>query len=104
MREQRIHTKNVHSGTCSVLNKEGQTPLVCCFQQRKTSTKDRRYATSQVKRAPLNGTIRFFAHTSELKHFGDNRGVIHPGQGRRGSCHHRDLVEQAHQTVLEAVV
>jgi hypothetical protein len=84
--------------------KEGQTPLVWCIHQRKTATKDRRYATSQVKRAPPNGTIRFFANTSELKHFGDNRGVIHPVLARRGSCHHRDLVEQAHHSVLEAVV
>ena len=51
-----------------------------------------------------NGTIRFFTNPSELKHFGDNRGVIHPGLERSGSCHHRDLIEQAHQTVLEAVV
>jgi hypothetical protein len=51
-----------------------------------------------------NGTIRFFAHPSELKHFGDTRGVIHPGPGMRGSCHHCDLVEQAHQTVLGSVV
>jgi len=64
---------------------------VCCLQQRKTAKKDRRSATSQVKRAPPNGTIRFFAHTSELKHFGAHRGVIHPGLRRSGSCQHRDL-------------
>src|SRR6266581_491406 len=71
---------------------------------RKAAKKERRSATSQVKRAPPNRTIRCFAHPTELKHFGDTRGVIHPGLGRRGSCSHRDLVEQAHRTVLEAVV
>jgi hypothetical protein len=53
---------------------------------------------------PPNGTIHFFSHTSELKHFGGNRGAIHPGLGRRGSCHRRDLEGQAHHTVLESVV
>ncbi|SRR6266576_3685397 len=104
MREKRSQHKIFHIVACSVLTKKGQTPLVCCIHQRKTAKKDRRYATSQVKRAPPNGTIRFYTHTSELKHFGDNRGVIHPGLERSGSCHHRDLIEQAHQTVLEAVV
>ncbi len=104
MRVKRSHKKIFHIAALSVLNKEGQIPLVWCIHPRKTAKKDRRYATSQVKLAPPNGTIRFFAHTSELKHFGDNHGAIHPGLGRSGSCHHRDLVEQAHQTVLEAVV
>ena len=91
---------------CSVKRsyKEGQTPLVWCIHPRKTAKKDRRYATSQVKRVPPNGITRFFPYMEELKHFGDTRGIIHPGLARRGSCHHRDLVEQAHQIVLEAVV
>jgi hypothetical protein len=66
--------------------KEGQTPLVCCIHRRIMAKKDRRSATSQVKRAPLNRTSRFYVQTSELKHFGDTRGVIHQGPGRRESC------------------
>jgi hypothetical protein len=54
--------------------------------------------------AAYNGTICFFANMEELKHFGGKRGVIHLGPGRRESCHHRDLVEQAHYTVLGSVV
>jgi hypothetical protein len=54
-----------------------------------------------MKRAPPNGTIRFFANMSEIKRFCGNRGAIHPGLGRRVSCHHRDLEEQAHHTQHE---
>ncbi len=56
-----------------------------------------------MRRTPHNAGTRFFTHMEELKHLSGNRGGIHPGRGRRGSCHHPDLVDQTYYTVLESV-
>ena len=44
------------------------------------------------------------SHLSELKHFCSNRDAIHPGPVRRVSCHHLDVEEQTHHTVVGSVV
>ncbi len=84
-------------------SKERHRRLTCRRHLRNTGNGTEGLRIPQVRHTPTSGTLHFFVHSSSVKRFCGNRGAIHPGLVKRGSCLSGDPEEPAPQTGLGSV-